>query len=99
MLGIFTGCPVFLKSKKFMEGLIVQCIVMHRDIGYVMHRDIRSLVLFVLRFYGPVNPMGSCRAWSVYLTTLFLGRLSPPNDQPVLYTVFRQKLTSDNCPS
>ena len=26
--------------------------------------------LFVLRFYGPVNPMGSCQAWSVYLTTL-----------------------------
>ena len=25
--------------------------------------------LFVLSFYGPVNPMGSCRAQSVYLTT------------------------------
>ena len=24
--------------------------------------------LFVLRFYGPVNPVGSCRARSVYLT-------------------------------
>ena len=33
--------------------------------------------LFVLRFYGPVNPMGSCRARSVYLTTRLLGRLSP----------------------
>ena len=33
--------------------------------------------LFLLRFYGPVNPMGSCRAWSVYLTTRLLGRLSP----------------------
>ena len=33
---------------------------------------------FVLRFYGPVNPMGSCRARSVYLTTRLLGRLSPP---------------------
>ena len=32
---------------------------------------------FVLRFYGPVNPMGSCRARSVYLTTGLLGRLSP----------------------
>ena len=32
--------------------------------------------LFVLRFYGPVNPMGSCRARSVYLTTRLLGRLS-----------------------
>ena len=31
----------------------------------------------VLRFYGPVNPMGSCRARSVYLTARLLGRLSP----------------------
>ena len=34
-------------------------------------------IMFVLRFYGPVNPMGSCRARSVYLTTRLLGRLSP----------------------
>ena len=33
--------------------------------------------LFVLRFYGPVNPNESCRARSVYLTTHLLGRLSP----------------------
>ena len=38
-----------------------------------MHREAK----FVLRFYGPVNPMGSCRARSVYLTTRLLGRLSP----------------------
>ena len=25
--------------------------------------------LFMLRFYGPVNPMGSCQARSIYLTT------------------------------
>ena len=36
-----------------------------------------NMVLFVLRFYGPVNPMGSYRAWSVYLTTRLVGRLSP----------------------
>ena len=35
------------------------------------------LFVFVLRFYGPVNPMGSCRGWSVYLTTRLLDRLSP----------------------
>ena len=28
------------------------------------------ICLLVLRFYCSVNPMGSCRAWSVYLTTL-----------------------------
>ena len=33
--------------------------------------------LCVLRFYGPVNSMGSYRVGSVYLTTLLLGRLSP----------------------
>ena len=32
---------------------------------------------FVLRFYSPFNPMGSCRVRSVYLTTHLLGRLSP----------------------
>ena len=33
------------------------------------------MYLFVLRFYGPGKPLASCRAQSVYLTTLFLGRL------------------------
>ena len=46
----------------------------------------------MLRFYGPVNPMGSCRARSVYLTTHILGRLSPLSGSPVLCTFFRQKL-------
>ena len=41
------------------------------------HLQLYSNRLFVLRFYGPVNPMGSCRARSVYLTTRLLGRLSP----------------------
>ena len=36
-----------------------------------------NVCLFVLRFYGPVNPMGSCRMRSVYLATRLLGRLSP----------------------
>ena len=35
------------------------------------------LIVVVLRFYGPVNPMGSCQAQSVYLTTCLLGRLNP----------------------
>ena len=40
-------------------------------------KKVYLMILFVLRFYGPVNPIGSCRAWSVYLTTRLLGRLSP----------------------
>ena len=38
-----------------------------------------TVCLFVLRFYGPDNPVGSCQAWSVYLTTSLLGKLSPLN--------------------
>ena len=55
---------------------------------------IERFFLFVLRFYGPVNPMGSYRARSVYLATRLLGRLSPLSGQPVLCTFFRQKLTT-----
>ena len=36
-----------------------------------------TILLFVLRFYGLVNLLGSCQTCSVYLTTPFLGRLSP----------------------
>ena len=48
------------------------CGLMHWTQAYLV-----PVSLFVLRFYGPVNPMGSCRARSVYLTTRLLGRLSP----------------------
>ena len=55
---------------------------------------VTSRFVFVLRFYGPFNPMGSCPARTVYLTTRLLGRLSPLSGQPVLCTFFRQKLTT-----
>ena len=40
---------------------------------------------FVLRFYGPVNPMGSCRARSVYLTTRFTSMVYGLN--AIVYTI------------
>ena len=47
----------------------------------IFTRGTASLNLFVcsvvLRFYGPVNRMGSCRVKTVYLTTLLLDRLNP----------------------
>ena len=52
--------------------------------------------LFVLRFYGPVNPMGSCRAQSVYLTTCLLGRLSPLSGTSIVHILSPE---TDNCPS
>ena len=36
-----------------------------------------GVCLFMLRFYGPVNTMGSCQVRSVYLTTRLMGRLCP----------------------
>ena len=50
--------------------------------------------LFLLRFYGPVDPMGLCRVRSVYLTTHLMGRRSPLSGEPVLCTFFRKKLTT-----
>ena len=56
-----------------------------------------GVCLFVLRFYGPVNPMGSCRARSVYLTTHLLGRLSPLKRLTSIVHILSPE--TDNCPS
>ena len=50
--------------------------------------------VFVMRFYGLIYPMGSCRARSGYLTTLLLDRLGSLSGLPVLFTFFRQKLAT-----
>ena len=55
-------------KKRFFSNLST---VFDNEYAYIL------VCLFVLRFYGPVNPVGSCRARSVYLTTRLLGRLSP----------------------
>ena len=56
---------------------VVTYLFVMSDIFFEVTKDVFPVCLFVLRFYGPVNPMGSCRARSVYLTTRLLGRLSP----------------------
>ena len=38
------------------------------DLHFSIHFNV---CLFVLRFYGPVNPMGSCPVQSVYLATVY----------------------------
>ena len=50
------------------------CITIYHDTPFL---ELWCECLFVLRFYGPINAMGSCRARSFYLTTRLLGRLSP----------------------
>ena len=63
-----------IKSIIALENLNFQ----HKSINSVLIPQQKQMVcLFVLRFYGPVNPMVSCRARSVYLTTGLLGRLGP----------------------
>ena len=46
---------------------------------YFQHYFFSIVDLFVLRFYSPVNLMGSCIEQLVYLTTRLLGKLSPLN--------------------
>ena len=55
-----------------------------------------SYCLFVLRFYGPVNPVGSCRARSVYLTTRLLGRQSSKRLTSIVHILSPE---TDNCHS
>ena len=45
----------------------------------ISNHNSKDFCLFVLRFYGPVNLMGSCWARSVYLSTHSQGRLNPPS--------------------
>ena len=49
----------------------------------------------MLRFYGPVNPMGSCRAQSVYLTT-FTGQAK--SSEQLTSIVHILSPGADNCP-
>ena len=66
--------PVYVLTDKFWGYLVYKC----HYFRITLIRDWCSLVLplfsryeekkVVLRFYGPVNPMGSYRARSVYLT-------------------------------
>ena len=49
---------------------------------------------FVSRSYGPVNPIGSCQAQPVHLTSLLLGRLIPLCGYLVLCIFFCKKLTT-----
>ena len=59
---------------KFLPSML--SLIAHAK-GGLIHMQTVKPYLFMLRFYGPVNPVRSCRVQSVYLTALLLGRLSP----------------------
>ena len=67
------GPKIFILLKVFTWGMnMVEQGNLHKN------QTLELVVcLFVLRIYCPVNPMGSCRARSVYLTTPLLSRISP----------------------
>ena len=65
------------------KGLAKSLIFPPTRYGYSLEElgKVLLMSLFVcVKVLGPVNPMGSCRARSVYLTIRFLGRLSPLSD-------------------
>ena len=69
----FTNLGLNIILKKTYQ--IYSCKTIEPQMLSIVHQE--RICLFVLRFYGPVNPTGSYRALSVYLTTHLLGRLSP----------------------
>ena len=82
-----------LICRPLLHLLLIQECISNDKYGNKIENDFKG-VLFVLRFYGPVNPMGSCQGRTVYLTTRLLGRLSPLSGYSVLCTFFRQKVTT-----
>ena len=65
----------FSENTYIVPNVIVQTYLLSEKPDKTLPKE--QFDLFVLRFYGPVNPIGSCWARSVYLTTRLLGRLSP----------------------
>ena len=68
----WSSIAIILLGKRELLFLCFLCSVCH-----CLFAPPLGVCLFVLKFYGPVNPIGSCRARSVYLTTRLLDRLSP----------------------
>ena len=74
-----------MKMKMCKHMFIIIIVIIIIIISYMLNATLVKNVpdmnyldsLFSLRFYGQVNPIGSCRALSVYLATLLLGRHSP----------------------
>ena len=67
---------IFLAIGRILQGLKNECESSKVNKPSVCESS-RIFCLFMLRFYGLVNPMGSYRVWSVYQTTRLLDRLSP----------------------
>ena len=65
-------CQILFSRKSKKHIMSLSSAVSSNSVFYLLF-----YFLFVLRFYGPVNPMGSCQAWSVNLSSLLLGRFSP----------------------
>ena len=78
---VFINSFTISPNNSFNEGWEIYLYILASSVRLSFRPFVRPYksmsCLFVLRFVGPVNPTGSCRARSVYLTTHLLGRLSP----------------------
>ena len=77
LLSISGVIRILMRVIRLTNGKPCRCGYMIFMTWVISLNNLSVMFLFVLRFYGPVNPKGSCRARSVYLTTRLLGRLSP----------------------
>ena len=77
---IFWTCKPWIYSQtcywRHLQYFLAERCVLAQNIFLIQGGQVQD-VLFVLRFYCPVNPIRSLQVWPVYLTTLFLNRLSP----------------------
>ena len=76
-IDVFSDLVSHKKKQLKPPSVVFVLLLVIPHLSFLWCHEKAALCLFVLRFYGPVNPMGSCRARSVYLTTRLLGRLSP----------------------
>ena len=73
------------------------CVLCFQRATFIDFICIKIEDLFVLRFYGSVNPMGSCRAWSVLPNHTFTGQaLSSKRLASIVHILLPE---IDNCPS
>ena len=86
-------CPFFSwgKAWKMFPSHLLFCTIFTQQILTIL---VRKFDLVRLEFNGPVYNIKVMSSPSVYLTTLFLSKLSPLSGWPVLYTFFCQKLTT-----
>ena len=64
-------------ASSYHQKIIVIIVKIHRIMSLSRSTQLPEALFVCVEVYGPVYPMGSYRALSIYLTPLLLHRLSP----------------------